>query len=89
MQKLRERNTYKKIRGEGRTKNQFVFCFIFIHMFLILTIPISIGDFCSNNLIYVKQFTSRLEMTEDEVILHFFEIDGNFCYFFCELMRQE
>lgn len=67
---------------KGRKKNKKSVCIEFtiqIISFLVYNSLVYIGSFLYFNiwLFQHQQFASRLQLTEDELIVHFFQLDGN------------
>lgn len=84
--KGREMHAFKKIQEGGKGKKWFVLAWVgvfnrrgwvllyFVSLILTCVLVISF-------ILYGQQSSSRVQMTEDELIIHFFQFDGNFCYF--------
>jgi hypothetical protein len=78
--KIREILAFRKIQEGGREKNRFVLGFRLVYHAQIFYLFIPSLSYGGLLLISGQQFASRLQMTEDELVVHFFQFDGNFCH---------
>lgn len=69
--------TFKKMQEGGRGKNRFVFTRIGVYDEQIFLFIFYLFLF-SLMFLFCQQLSSRVQMTEDDLILHFFQFDGNF-----------
>ena len=61
----------------GRGKKRLVFLCLARLVKRVVLISICFYFICLHYTLYGPQTSSRVQMTEDELILHFFEFDGN------------
>ena len=75
--------TFTERKGNARLKRKKLVCFVsellcrFQGLHYLALLPLNLN---SLGFLFIcgLQFTSRVQMTEDEMIVHFFQFDGNF-----------